>query len=518
MPQRKTQPRANGKYTEFSVSPVALHRFNRITANILSARRQWIEGQNPDPRRDIDDECGYPRMTERVDPFLLYNLYRREPIAARVVEVLPKESWQTQPLIYETEDSEVITPFEDAWDALGRGLRGERSHYRQEEGSLVWEYLQRVDILSGIGRYGVLFLGFDDVASQDFRNPVVPGTAKRLLYIRALPEVLAQVSRLEMDRRSSRYGQPLAYNLYFNDPRQGAVVEAGYDLTSVEVHWTRVLHIADVAHHANASEIFATPRQEPVLNRLLDIRKIYSADGEGYWKNAFAHLFFETHPQLGGDVEVDEDQMKDLIENMMNGLQRSALLKGMAANQIAPAVTDPTPHANINTEAICIKLGVPVRIFKGSERGELASSQDDAAWNDRLRQRQRDYLTPRIVVPFVDRLIWAGVLPTPEAGYYCEWPDLTSQSDQEKATVAATQTQALAAYVAGQVEGLIQPMDYLTRILGWSEEEARAVLRSTQQEIGGEGEENGEDTERETTPEGTEPFEDGPDQDGGVTP
>jgi len=104
---------------------------------------------------------------------------------------------------------------------------------------------------------------------------------------------------------------------------------------------------------------------------------------------------------------------------------------------MAPTVVDPTAQIAVQIEAICIKLGIPIRIFKGSERGELASSQDDAAWNDRLRLRQMYYITPRIVIPFIDRLIMLGVLSEP-VGYSVTWDDLESTTKADKARIPST--------------------------------------------------------------------------------
>jgi len=152
----------------------------------------------------------------------------------------------------------------------------------------------------------------------------------------------------------------------------------------------------------------------PVLNRLLDLQKIYGASAEGYWQAAFTGLSLETHPQLGGDVTIDASDVRNQLENYVNSLQRYLALTGMSAHTLAPTVSDPSSQIDKHIEAICIQLGIPKRVFMGSERGELASSQDDASWNDRLKQRQNGYLTPRVIVPFVDRLISVGVLPEPD--------------------------------------------------------------------------------------------------------
>jgi hypothetical protein len=442
--------------------------FTQLLANVLWSRRDFLRGAG-DVRRDYNAECGYP---EAPGPEDYQALYDREPVAARVVEVLPRESWQVQPQVYEVEDAETVTPFEQAWDALGRQLRGEHSYYQDEAGSPVWEVLRRADEQSGIGSYGVILLGLDDGA--DPRQSAVPtaGGDRRLLYLQVFPEAAATVTAAEEDPHDRRYGQPTAYTLRLADPRANAGLGPGLGAASQVVHWTRVVHIAD---NLTTSSVYGVPRMQSVYNRLADLRKLYGGSAEMYWRGAFPGFTFELPAELVDRKLDDPQKVKDAMEDWSNGLQRYLALQGWSAKSLAPQVVDPSPQINVQVEAICVKLGIPVRIFKGSERGELASSQDDAAWNDRLRQRQREHVTPRVIVPFVDRLIWLGVLPRP-AGYSVFWPDLTSQTEAEKAAVAAQKTAALAQYVGGQVEAVVPPLDYLTRILGMDEEEAAAIL------------------------------------------
>jgi hypothetical protein len=118
-------------------------------------------------------------------------------------------------------------------------------------------------------------------------------------------------------------------------------------------------------------------------------------------------------------------------------------------------------------------------VFRGSERGELASSQDDAAWNDRLRFRQNSYITPRVISPFIDRLIQIGVLPEPEK-YTVKWPDLDSLTDKDKAGIALQETQALGAYVAQGVEQVIQPRDFMLDVLEWDEERVEEIINDAE--------------------------------------
>jgi len=744
--------------------------------------------------RNLEEECGYPANTESISPEYYRTLYDREPIANRICQLMPKECWQLTPEVYEEEEGEVQTDFEQDWDDVGRNLSPSgKSWHQDERGSSIWEYLSRIDVLSGIGQFGVLLLGIDDgknlqdavdgvevvvngewipdsppsnmgvfvrdqqpvtlnkedapprgawttelqqreidaasgclpnqtldslarsdrqqqhyaerygravqnrryylraiqrgqhhaasiiankapyddtVLNAAVRNkmaaktsngtslggatppngPFVQGSdaqyghtmesglgmampagaslsgtdqqyfgiqfgpsqrfadtppkdRRKLLFMRCFDESLVQVVRYEWNIRNPRFGLPVMYRITLNDPRQPHS-GVGLPLATVYVHWSRVIHVADNLH---CSEIFGVPRMRPNLNRILDLRKIYAADGEGYWRNAFTIVSAETHPQLGGDVLLDESKIKDEFQRLFHGLQRQMVTKGMSLKTLAPVVTDPTPHIAVQLEAICIQLGCPIRVFKGSERGELASGQDDEAWNERKRERQLNYLTPKVIVPLVDRLIQLGVLslpqkkakklakpPEPEGrltpppadqpapakkvppaqepddgpagagspgggaaadnpggtpkgnpavggkpagtappiagakpigpannrrwivvnrgqtpilrrldrlrgatlivnddgkplgvqtdgGYSVEWPDLDALGDKDKAAICLQSTQAAGAYVSGNVESLIHPMDWLTskKFMGMDPEEAKAMLGAT---------------------------------------
>lgn len=478
-----------------------MSRLEELVLNARTLGREWLTNLF-DPRRSLDDECGYPKS---ISPAAYQELYEREPIAARVVEVMAKESWQVQPSVYEDDDPGVTTEFEQAWLDLNKRLRGEFSWYADEESSPIWEYLERADKTSGIGHYSIVILGFDDGLplsepvqgiQEEFSAPREAGAAstftgiwnltvnagetkgRKLRYVRVYPEPLAPVVQWESNRSSPRYGQPVMYSVTHNDVSEGQG-GIGMTVSTEQVHWTRVIHVAD---NLTSSECWGRPRMKQVYNRLMDLRKVYGADAEAFWKNVIMRIFFETHPELGGDVPVDVPALRDMMEQMENGFQRWAQLSGMSAKTVSPSVVDPVSHINVQIEAICILLGIPIRIFKGSERGELASAQDDAAWNDRLKQRQRGYITPRVIVPLVDRLIMVGCLPKPKKGYKVWWPDLTSQTDADKSLVAIQKVQALAAYVSGGLESIMTPMDFLTKFLYMTDDEAEAILQAAEKE------------------------------------
>ncbi len=446
-----------------------------IVANIMSLSRDAF-ARNIDPRRDVDDECGYPKV---LTPEQYWDLYLSDPIAARVCEVYDRHAWQVSPEVYEDEDPEVATPFEEDWDALGAGLRDEPSYFKEERGSLVWEYLKRWCVVSCVNSYGILLTGLDDGLPLD--QPAKYRRGQRLTFLRVFPECLAPVSTWVNDDKDPRNGRPLTYSVTFNDPRDPHSSAGGYGLGTATktVHWTRVLHMAS---DPLANESFGVPRLRQVLPQVLNLKKVYGADAEGFWKACFTILAAETHPQLGGDVDVDVSRMKDMFEDMMNGLQRYGVFKGMGLKSVAPGVSDPTPHVKVQLEAICIKMNIPMRKFMGSERGELASSEDTGDWGGVVRELQNGSRTPRCVVPFVDRMVNLGVLRPPgEDGYCVDWEDVEKQTEKEKAEVANVKTTALAAYVQGGVEQIVPPLEFLTEVMGMDDETAEHILEAAEE-------------------------------------
>jgi len=485
MAKKKPRPRT-------ASTPVSNFREQLMDMALNAQSTRWGYLQSlMDPRRDIDQECGYDASREH-DPQLYRELFDRNPIASRVNKLFPSETWGLPPEIYESEDPKAKTPFEEAWLELGASLGGESWH-EDLTCSSIWEVLRRADILSGIGHFGVILLGLSDTAdlsepveeidkegksvftakkkSGNVRNAKQP---RRLLYMRVFDETQATIQSLETDPSNPRYGQPTHYNINFynvNNQSDGQIVSS---VGTKVVHWTRIIHVTD---NVLSNELMGVPRCKPVLHRLLDLNKLYSGSAEMYWKGAFPGLSIETQPQLQGDVEIDAEAMRSQMFDYMNSLQRYLTLTGMSAKTLSPTVVDPTTQINVQLEAICIELGVPVRIFKGSERGELASSQDAAAWLDRVKDRQRMITTPRLVVPLVNRLIQVGVLPVPKK-YVTHWPDMASLSEEEQARVGTLIVDVMAKYIQGGLEVMMTPMDFMMRLLHFSQEEAEGILEA----------------------------------------
>ena len=250
-----------------------------------------------------------------------------------------------------------------------------------------------------------------------------------------------------------------------------------------KVHWTRVTHLAD---NRTTSEVLGTPRMQPVWNRLYDLRKVLGGSGEMYWRGGFPGVALETQPGLE-NAELDEEATRQMMFNYMNGLQRYIALSGMSAKSLAPQISDPSSSFEIQIKAMCVIIGVPYRVFMGIEEGVVSGDQATKAWAGRLANRQARYVTPCVVDPVLQRLVDYGALkPTVEPqGWTVEWPDLTAPDEKEKAVVATQRTEALAKYIGGGVDTLIPPLEYLTLILGFENDTAKAILKSAIDHIGG---------------------------------
>jgi hypothetical protein len=142
--------------------------------------------------------------------------------------------------------------------------------------------------------------------------------------------------------------------------------------------------------------------------------------------------------------------------------------------ELTAQVSDPSKHVSVLLDLIAGTTGIPKRILIGSERGELASTQDETAWNSRVDERRRNYAEPMILRPFIDRLITIGVLPQPRDGYVVEWPPIFTPSEEQQAKVAETKAKALAAYMSAPgADMILPPSMFLKHILNFTDDEIR---------------------------------------------
>jgi len=437
---------------------------NETSSRIEALRRLTETGV-----RDIDYESGYPKDEISLDDYR--KMYDREGIAARVNNIYPQECWAMPPEIYETESLKKSTPFEKQWDKLNTDFN-------------ILSKMETLDKLCGIGRYGIMLLGF--TGSGGLKAPLVPGKKTGLLYLRPLPEFVAQISDYESRSGNPRFGHPTMYKLKLIDPTElskegntipvptGDKIKKWQD---VECHWSRVIHVP--SDELMDSEVYGVPRLQNVFNRCYDIKKILSASGEGYWKVGYPGLSLETHPSTEPiDFGPEEqEKTKDQMERFQLGLQKYLATVGVTVKSLAPTLCDPTSHFRAQLEAISITKQVPLRILQGSEEAKLASSQDMRTWNKRLRHRQLQFINAYIIRPLIKRFIDVGILSKPSE-LNIDWPDLNAPTENDRAVTAAKVTDALVKYIAGKVFLVMPPKEYLVTVLGYPVKQVDELMKS----------------------------------------
>jgi hypothetical protein len=403
----------------------------RALASDLASRASFASkaGLTFGGKRDIYSALGYPSTLTPKD---YRDRYRRGDIAARIVEAFPKATWREGAELIEDEDPELETDFEQTWEELNKRLN-------------IWNMLSRADILAGLGRYATLLIG----ARGEVDTPLPKlGGPDGVLYLAVYGEDEAEVDTLVEATDDPRFGQPLTYKIKRQGTRRRSIDRV--------VHWTRILHVAcDVLDEP----LYGMPRLERVWNRLDDLEKCLGGGSEAFWLRVHQGTLLNVNPE----VKVDKaaiDKLKEEAEDFVNGFKRFLTLRGVEMTNLGSDVSNFSQQVTSLLSIISGATGIPQRMLLGSERGELASTQDKENWDDRVADRRTEFADP-LVRQFVDRLVDAGALPEPEE-YEVRWPGIEELNTKEKAEVA-TAWAGLNSKAKGTV---VLPEEIRDRVLG----------------------------------------------------
>ena len=272
--------------------------------------------------------------------------------------------------------------------------------------------------------------------------------------------------------------------------REQASAEAGERSITSPVHWSRVIHVAE---DTVEDRVFGRPRLERVYNRLDDLMKISGGSAEMYWQNV-ARLWWLN---IGADTEIEDtkqlEQLEEDLFDALQGLRRTMQTQGVdKLEAIGGAAPTPKETYDVLKELTAAGSEIPQRILFGSERGELASTQDEANFLGGIADRQRNFAEPVIVRGTIDRLIEFSYLSAPStSSYLVDWPNPFQLSTQQKASAAKDFAAAIKAAAPFEDPTAIVPVhEFRERFLDLPpeppaapSEPARSNLRS--QQVGG---------------------------------
>ena len=407
-------------------SSIVMNARRGISASTDSFERGEIIrrlGKQYNGERDIYEVLGYNKNPDEDD---YRTKFERQDIANRVVTLPANDTWRHHPKI--TDDSDEETSFERHIKLLG-------------DNAGLWDAMRRLDLVSGIGEYGVLFIGFQD--GQDLEDPVntsaLNGPDDVSFYT---PFAQDSVSswRLGKDDKyepsDPRYNLPVSYSINFGD------IDDNESDDIHDVHWSRVIHVAEGKVE---SELKGTPRLKPIYNRLDDREKVLGASAEMFWTGANPKYQFDIKSDNAADIPESElDKMDDQVQKLVHEMQSYIKTFNTDIEQFGGEEVDPRGIMEEIDKSISGQTGIPTRILKGSEQAELASTQDRATWYGRVETRRNRFAEPEIIRPIIDRHVEFGIIDDPQGETYSvTWPNLFELNELEMAEAMETRANAL---------------------------------------------------------------------------
>ena len=372
-------------------------------------------------KHDFTFDFGYK---DDLDFHDLYRLYKRNGVAKALVNRTAAKTWETLPALTLDPDNPEETPVDEEILQKFSKIR-------------FWQKLMETDRRSLVGEYsGVIFQLADN---QPFDQPVerVPDGISGLVNLIPAWEGQLQISQWNQDATSSRYGEPevMTYTESSVDSSQGKT-------RSFQVHADRVYIWSQDRTTFNDSGL------EPVYDALTDMVKIRGSSGEGFWKNAKSQPVLQADKEvdftmlakmLGTDLEGLPEALDNVVADWNKGFDQSLILQGMEAKTLGVSLpTNPDQFYSIAAREVVAAWGIPEKILFGSQTGERASTEDQAAWNRHNMSRRHNYVVPN-VMDIIQRLQQFGVLP--EANWQLDWDDLTGASDDQRVSKAKSMSE-----------------------------------------------------------------------------
>lgn len=388
--------------------------------------------------REIDTVLGRTATDSATfDMFMTW--FKRDPVANAMISKPVGATWRRPPQI--TDGGAADTPFCMGWKQMVKQKK-------------IWMIFPRLDRLAMLGKFSVLLIGFSDVKDDaGLAKPVKEKQFKRGLadvhFLRPYGEDQIKKVAMNVDPSSRRYGLPETYTLI-----ESVVVssDAAPTTKDLDVHWSRIIHAADSTMQ---SELEGIPFLLPVLDDLEDLAKTIGGAAESVWRASGQDIVMAMNEGYEFPTEAAREEFSEQLRNRVNQLVRSVITTGGTPQIVHATAADPTGIVTAIYKRISGYSSIPLRILLGSEAGRLASDQDEGNWAGHIASRQVEYAEDTILRPFIDQMIWTGILPAPESeeGYSVGtydpkhdtwiWPSIEEANEMEKAEIADKRASAM---------------------------------------------------------------------------
>ena len=360
--------------------------------------------------------------------------YERGGIAKVLIDRLPEEMWDDGVFIREADNHDPSS----------------LSEYEIESARL-WERLDiesrcmKADKLAGLGTHSVILIGVKEEKTNNLSTPLprLKGPDD-ILYLLQFAEDNAKVLSLVKDFQNPRFGRPEFYELSTADVSNGVVLATQMNVSSIKVHWTRVIH---VAHGLLESDWIGTPDLKASFNDLESLYKIAWGGPEAAWRRMDMGMQWEVDPDFDSESEAGKALLKKMdeqIEEMRHNLRRDIKTTGVKANPL----NAPVDKYQSNLESIVKLIGgthcIPYTLLLGEELGLRAGENNRETLNIVTQGRRKQFGTP-LVRQLQDRLISVNGLPKPrskDGKYDVIWGVEEELSEEKKAELAKAYAEA----------------------------------------------------------------------------
>jgi len=404
---------------------------------VFTSRDFWDPSLNKE--KILYDALGFPQKIAYKD---YLRRYKRQEVAHRIIKAPATATWSDTPEIYDNTKTEGPegkvnrSTFELAFDLLANELK-------------LFGNLKKLDILASLGRFAILMLGYN----SDSVSVLAPVTASdKLVYVKPISEEHVTVLSWDYDPTSERYGWPKIYQI--------EVATDSEESRTIQVHWSRVIH---VAIDTLDEELYGIPAMEPIYNRLIGLDKIAGSAPEGYLLGARGGFVCKASEHSASLTDDEKKAISNELNLYFEQQKRTLTVDGLDIQELKPQVISPKEQIDVQLRLISAQTNIPVRILTGSERGELASSQDERGWLKYIEQRRNEVAEGSMLTPLVEKLIFNGTLPEPVGGFYFTWKPLLVLTDKEKAEIAELNIKVLDTYASNPTAMAIYPPEFFFR-------------------------------------------------------
>jgi len=367
--------------------------------------------------RDLTAVLGYKRP-DQIKIVDFEERWRRQGTAGRAVDLLVDKTWPAKLGITGPDDEE--SPFKAGEDlaALDRRLR-------------LLHQFARLDRLAMLGEFAIAIIGVAEEV-PNLEAEVQKAAFNDVIYFQPYGQRFVTISDYETDLGSPRYGQPTMYRVdMLADPRSPS------NRAKTKVHHSRVVHVARGGLH---NDVQGTPFLLSILDDLMNLDKVVGGTAEMFWQSAARALIASI--ETGAELTAPQEQaLHDDLVKWYHQLVRVLTVQGVKIEALPVNTPDPTGIVRVLEDLIAARTGIPRRIFFGSERGELASSQDRETFAELIDSRRSEYAEPLIVRGTIDRLQQWGALA--EGEYDPVWPSSLRLSELDQSEVWAKNARAL---------------------------------------------------------------------------